>query len=143
MLCIFNVNIVLSQVKRTDAKLNAVKEKRAITQLSFLMQALDVALPRYTVKEYRTLLRKPDELHTFHVKGMKVMADVFGFSVEVGRSRLEGGGRGVLVTGGRVPLGHLVGIYPGRDCCVCGGVTITPPVHLTRFTILSSLALAV
>lgn len=106
---------VLSQVKRTDAKLNAVKEKRALTQLSSLMQALDVALPRYSVKEYRTLLRKPDELRTFYVKGMKVMADVFGFSVEVCGSKLEGGGRGVLVRGGRVPLGHLVGIYPGRD----------------------------
>lgn len=95
--------------------MNAVKEKQALTQLSSLTQALDEALPTYAVKEYRTLLRRHDELRSLHMNGVKVMADVFGFSVEVCRSRLEGGGRGVVVRRGRVPLGHLVGLYPGGD----------------------------
>ena len=41
------------------------------------------------------------------------MREMFGFSLEVCGSRLEGGGRGVVVREGRVPSGHLVGLYPG------------------------------
>ena len=80
-------------------------------------------MPRYSVKEYRNLLQKPAELHALHSRGVQVMADVFGFSLELCVSQLEGGGRGVVVREGTVPLGHLVGLYPGMNgSAICGGM---------------------
>ena len=42
------------------------------------------------------------------------MKEVFGYSLELGESKIVGGGFGVLVKEGCVPPGHLVGLYPGQ-----------------------------
>ena len=65
------------------------------------------------MREYRKLLQSPEQLRLLHVRGTQVLHEVFGFSLELSASRLEGGGRGVMVGRGRVPEGHLIGLYPG------------------------------
>ena len=102
-----------SQVKCSDTTLNAAQEKTALTHLSSLLQHLNSELPQHTVKEYRQLLRQPEKLRALHTRGREVMRELFGFSLEVCGSQLEGGGRGVVVREGGVPSGHLVGLYPG------------------------------
>lgn len=108
------------------------KEKRAITQLTVLLEQLDMELPKYSVKEYRQLLHDTQRLHRMFTQGRKIMKEMFGFSLELGQSKIAGGGFGVLVKEGIVPPGHLVCLYPGQwyvvlvfayKCCV-GGVCI-------------------
>ena len=39
---------------------------------------------------------------------------MYGFSLALRTSELQGGGSGVFVSSGVVPEGHIVGLYPGR-----------------------------
>ena len=107
-----------SQVKRSDARLSKVREKTALAQLSALLTRLDKTLPRGSVKDTRRLLGNRERLRALHERGRAGLWEEFGFCVDVCDSRLEGGGRGVVVSEGKVPTGHLVALYPGMHLCL-------------------------
>lgn len=71
-------------------------------------------LPRHSVKEYQLLLQDTQQLHRMFTQGRKIMNEMFGYSLELGESKIVGGGFGVLVKEGTIPPGHLVGLYPGQ-----------------------------
>ena len=113
-------------MRHSDARRSAVQETTALTQLSSLLHQLHTALPQHSVKEHRRLLQCERELRLLNKRGRDVMREVFGFTLEVCPSQLAGAGRGVVVTEGRVPSGHLVGLYPGMhiNTCICNCVVI-------------------
>ena len=47
-------------------------------------------------------------------RGRAVLRETFQFELSLKESRLVGGGRGVFVSRGDVPVGHIVGLYPGK-----------------------------
>lgn len=104
------------QVKRSDARLSTDKERKAVAQLSGLLARLDKALPPCSsVRETRRGLRDGDWLRRCHERGEEELQEEFGFSVGVSESRLpDGGGKGVVVSEGNIPAGHLVALYPGQ-----------------------------
>lgn len=104
---------ISSQVKHSKTCLDPAQEKTVLSQLTSLLNQLDIALPQYSVKEYRQLLKREGELRDLQERGREVLRKEFGFSLEVCTSHLKEGGKGVIVTDGRVPSGHLVGLYPG------------------------------
>ncbi len=103
-------------MKVADAQTSELKEEIALTQLKALLQSLHSALPCLTPRDTRRILREPAALRGGCERGAEVMRDVFGFSLELKRSDLSGGGRGVFVREGKVAEGQLVGLYPGRGC---------------------------
>ena len=47
----------------------------------------------------------------------ELMREVYGFTLALRDSSLQGGGRGIFVSSGRVPEKHIVGLYPGEAGC--------------------------
>ncbi|CAI8025140.1 SET domain-containing protein 9, partial [Geodia barretti] len=100
-------------VKRSDGRLSRVREKQAVRQLTSLLARLDRTLPRVTARDTRRVLGSQERLKSLHETGREGLWEEFGFCLDVCESRLTGGGRGVAISQGKVPAGHLVALYPG------------------------------
>ena len=83
-------------------------------QLTSLLARLDRALPRVTARDTRRVLGSQERLKLLHETGREGLWEEFGFCLDVCESRLVGGGRGVALSQGKVPAGHLVALYPGK-----------------------------
>ena len=109
-------------VKQSDVQSSLAKEKKAVSQLTSLLQALDNTVPHISPWELRQLIRDPSWLQGLTHETSRVMSDVYGFLLELQESRLPGGGRGVFVSSEgkeEVPEGHIVGLYPGLLVVMC------------------------
>lgn len=109
----FPLYLPLRQIKRSDGRLSKVQERVALRQLTSLLTRLDQSLPQFSVREVRRLLGSRERLERLHERGREELWAEFGFCLEVCESRLVGGGRGVAISQGKVPTGHLVALYPG------------------------------
>ena len=101
-------------MKCSDIRLSRAQETKALAQLVSLLTHLDQTLPPSTPRSARQMLGSEKRLQDLQERGRETLLEEFGFCLEVCASRLEGVGRGVAVSQGRVPSGHLVGLYPGK-----------------------------
>jgi hypothetical protein len=90
------------------------KENSALSQLTELVEHLDKEVPQLSVREWRSILKQPEELTKLARCGRDVMRELFRFELTLNESRLEGGGRGVFLSKGRASKGQIVGLYPGK-----------------------------
>ena len=102
------------QIKSIDATVDLQKETLALAQLTQLVENLDKEIPELSVKEWRSILKQPEEMAKLARCGRDVMREVFQFELTLKESHLEGGGRGVFLSKGRAPKGQIVGLYPGE-----------------------------
>ena len=94
--------------------MDLTKEKLSLSQLAKLLESLEKKIPQLSIRECRTILKQPADLIDLATHGQRVMKDAFGFELTLRDSCLVGGGKGVFVSGGEVPNGHIVGLYPGE-----------------------------
>ena len=88
-----------------------------LSQLHTLLPALEPIVPTFSPREGRSLLRDATKLFQMSQSMSELMREVYGFTLALRDSSLQGGGRGVFVSSGRVPEKHIVGLYPGEARC--------------------------
>ena len=118
------------QIKQIESKTNDKKEKLAFSQLAKLLKRLDKQVPQLSVREWRTILKRPEKQATLVALGRRAMKEAFGFELELRESHLVGGGRGVVVSEGHVHAGHIVGLYPGELSHVYECINSIPSLSL-------------